>query len=778
MITPEEIFQARILIVDDNAADVALLRQMLGEAGYLSIASSRDPHEVAAMHHRNPYDLILLDLGMPGMDGFAVMGELRKIETDGHLPVMVITAHQDQKLRALKAGAKDFVRKPFDLAEVLVRVRNMIEVRLLQLQLAMHNFTRLENSQRIAGLGDWEYNFVDLGLTWSEGVYRILGLARNDFPPNSETFYGLVHPDDLAFVHREKQAVTAGSPRADFEHRIIRPDGEVRYIHQIVEVDFDAGGRPVRESGTFQDITERKIATEALRQSEERYRMLLTFSPDAHFRQVDGIITFANQAGCRLLGATHPDQLLGRLALDLVHPDDQAKVHERWERHKFVQSIPAAEMRFVRVDGTVVKVEAASVVFDFLGHQETHVIARDITERKQLDEHLLQAQKMEALGQFSGGVAHDFNNILASISGYAELSLIVLRENPMVRDYLGSVMRATNRAADLVRQILTFSRQEPQERRVLLLQPIVAESVKLMRSTIPSTIEFDTLVAPDAPPVLANANQIHQVLMNLAINAWHAMKDRPGRLQIKLEKVAVDAAYAASKPRLQPGGYARISVSDTGTGMDQATLQRIYEPFFTTKPPGEGTGLGLSVVHGIMDNHDGAITVHSQPGEGTVFCLYFPEHAGELALGQGEEGPAPRGHGERLLVVDDEELLAQLGENVLTRLGYAVESTTKSARALELVRADPSRYAAVITDQTMPGMTGLHLASRLHEIRPGLPIMLMTGYNLSLTADRVVAAGISNVLLKPFTIHTLGAVVHATLAGNPTSSPHGSNSPH
>ena len=395
-------------------------------------------------------------------------------------------------------------------------------------------------------------------------------------------------------------------------------------------------------------------------------------------------------------------------------------------------------------------------------------VVLDITERKQLDEHFLQAQKMEALGQFSGGVAHDFNNILAAISGYAELAQMTLKDNPLVREHLGSVLQAKDRAADLVRQILTFSRQQPQERDLIRLQVVVAESLKLLRATIPSTIEFDTSIAADAPTVLANANQIHQILMNLGTNAWHAMSDRAGRLQVTLEKFPVDAEYAATKPRLRPGDYVRISVSDTGCGMDQTTLRRIFEPFFTTKPPGEGTGLGLAVVHGIMDGPDGAVTVYSQPGEGTVFRLYFPAHDGEAAALVPADESAPRGHGERVLVVDDEEVLARLGQKTLAALGYVVEFATQPADALALVRADPQRFAVVLTDQTMPGMTGLLLASRLREIRPELPVILMTGYTLSLTAERVEAVGICQLLLKPTSIHSLGTAVHAALA--PTSS--------
>jgi signal transduction histidine kinase len=390
-------------------------------------------------------------------------------------------------------------------------------------------------------------------------------------------------------------------------------------------------------------------------------------------------------------------------------------------------------------------------------------------EHRNLEEQLRQAQKMEAIGTLAGGIAHDFNNILTAIVGYTQLAQLILKQDPKVREYLGAILQATRRATDLVRHILTFSRQQPQERRPIQLRPVVAESLKLLRAIIPSTIEFKTSLATDAPTVLADATQIHQILMNLGTNAWHAMKDRTGRLQINLEPCVVDEAHAATQSQLNPGFYTRVSVSDTGCGMDQATLRRIFEPFFTTKPLGEGTGLGLAVVHGIMKDHDGAVMVYSQPGEGTTFHLYFPAHAGEATVAAAEQGPTPRGHGERVLFVDDEELLVQLGQETLAALGYEVEVSTQPAAALAMVRADPQRFSLVLTDQTMPGMTGLFLAGQLLKIRPGLPIVLMTGYSSSLTAAQVEAAGIRQLLFKPTTIHSLGTAVHAALSAKLTS---------
>ncbi|MDB6130796.1 MAG: hypothetical protein JWM04_1903 [Verrucomicrobiales bacterium] len=513
---------------------------------------------------------------------------------------------------------------------------------------------------------------------------------------------------------------------------------------------------------------ERKVAAAALCESEARFRQVVENINEVFWMTDVGKnqMLYISPAYEKIWGRTCESLFQSsRNWVDAIYPDDREKVVAAMLT-KQIRGAYDETYRIMRSDGSIRWIhDKAFPIRDQTGQVYRVVgIAEDVTELRQMETQFLQAQKMEAIGTLAGGIAHDLNNILAAINGYTELSLMTLKENPDVREHLGAVLRASSRATDLVRQILTFSRQQRLERRPVQLGPVVVETLKLLRASIPSTIEFDTTFATDAPTVLADATQIHQILMNLGTNAWHAMKDRTGRLQVKLEKCMVDAAIAAAQPRLRPGLYARISVSDTGCGMDPATLRRIFEPFFTTKPPGEGTGLGLAVVHGIMDSHDGAVTVYSQPGEGTIFHLYFPAHDGEATLAATEPASVSRGHGERVLFVDDEELLVRLARKTLAALGYQVEVATQPEAALAMVRADPQRFALVLTDLTMPGMTGLQLASQLLQIRPGLPIILMTGYSASLTPERVQAAGIRQLILKPMTIHSLSSAVHAALS--------------
>jgi PAS domain S-box-containing protein len=387
-------------------------------------------------------------------------------------------------------------------------------------------------------------------------------------------------------------------------------------------------------------------------------------------------------------------------------------------------------------------------------------------ERQQLAEQFRQAQKMEAIGTLAGGIAHDFNNIIGAIRGYTELSKMELAEGSALNENLDAVLSGADRAAALVRQILAFSSQQEQERRLIQLRHVVGEALKLLRATIPASIEFDILLGPEVSPVLADATQIHQIVMNLCTNASHAMRDRPGRLGVKLEGYMVESELAENHPGLTPGPYVRLSISDTGHGMDEITQSRIFEPFFTTKAPGEGTGLGLSVVHGIVQSHGGVATVYSQPGEGTVFRIYFPASAGEVAINSGHSLEIVRGSGERVLYVDDEAPLAHMARMILEKLGYLVDIHTNALEALAAIRTNAKRFDLVITDLAMPGMTGIQLAQELAAIRADLPIVLVTGHIANLTADRVRAIGIREILFKPLSVHALSKAVHSGLTNN------------
>jgi CheY-like chemotaxis protein len=368
---------------------------------------------------------------------------------------------------------------------------------------------------------------------------------------------------------------------------------------------------------------------------------------------------------------------------------------------------------------------------------------------------------MEALGTLAGGIAHDFNNVLTAISGNAQLAIEDLTAAHPATPSLHEIKRATGRAKDLVRRILAFSRPEQNIQHLIDLRPVVEEVLRLLRATVPRMIEIRLEAAPDLPPVMADATQVHQVLMNLGKNACDAMQNRGGTLTIRLTSEPIESLLDSPSPDLHPGRYLRISVEDTGTGIPPELIERVFEPFFTTKGHGEGTGLGLSVVHGIVRGHRGAILVRSEPGAGTVFDLYFP--AAEREAIDAAKAPsaiaAPAGRGEHVLYVDDEDQLVDLVTRMMERMGYTVTGMTRPAEAIDAVRADPRSFDLVLSDLGMPGMSGMDLAEALLQIRPDLPIIITSGYVRAEDARRAEQIGVRDVVLKPNTVAEIGQLI-------------------
>jgi len=395
----------------------------------------------------------------------------------------------------------------------------------------------------------------------------------------------------------------------------------------------------------------------------------------------------------------------------------------------------------------------------------------EIAERKkaeetklQLERQLRQSRKMEAIGTLAAGIAHDFNNILTAIVGFTELSLENLQKTDPIRGDLELVLESGMRATDLVKQILTYSRQTELERKPLRLDSVIHEGLKLLRSSFPSFIEIHTEfdVNPDHCLVHADSTQIHQVLMNLCANAAHAMRARGGRLSVSLKEVMADASLVELHPALKPGPHLRLTVSDTGHGMDAAVMERIFDPYFTTKKIGEGTGMGLAVTMGIVQSHGGAIEVNSEPGKETTFHVYLPRTtAVDRQVAETRE-PLHNGN-EHILFVDDEKTLAVLGQKMLESLGYRVTSETNSHEALKLFRSRPDSIDLVITDMTMPGLTGRELAREMISIRPDIPVIMCSGYAEFVNEDEAREAGIREFLMKPYMVGRLAQSIRRVL---------------
>ncbi len=482
-----------------------------------------------------------------------------------------------------------------------------------------------------------------------------------------------------------------------------------------------------------------------------------------------GIILYVNPAFERLTGYTKAEALGHTPRLLKSGKHDQAFYQRLWETI-LSGTVFHAEFINKKKDDTLYYQEETITPVRASDGTVTHFVSvgRDITARKHAEEEkaqflaqLRQAQKMEAIGTLAGGIAHDFNNILAAILGYTELAMDDLPPDSRTWRNLQEVLTAGHRAKDLVRQILTFSRQHEPERKPLPLHLLVREVLNLLRAVIPSTITLQAQVETEGI-VCADPTQIHQVLLNLCANAEYAMRQTGGVLEIRLEAVEVTESFATLHPLLHPGPHLRLTGRDTGQGMPPEVLERIFEPFFTTKPAGEGTGMGLSVVHGIIAKHEGGMTVESTPGHGTTCTIYLPRLDGPTAHAASTAGALPRGR-ESILFVDDEEPLAQLGHQMLTQLGYTVVTRTSSVEALEAFRATPHRFDLVITDQTMPNMTGAQLARELLSLRPDIPIILCTGFSHTLTEERARELGIRAFLLKPLTSRDLALTIRRVL---------------
>jgi len=386
-------------------------------------------------------------------------------------------------------------------------------------------------------------------------------------------------------------------------------------------------------------------------------------------------------------------------------------------------------------------------------------VKRDVTREIQLEKQFRQTQKMEAIGTLAGGIAHDFNNILAAIMGFGELAKTQLDADDLPTQCVDEVLTAAKRAKDLVRQILTFTRQVEEQRTPLALQNLVEETLRLMRATLPSTTQIRSNINVSSGVIFADATQIHQVIINLCTNACHAMQHDGGTLQVSLDSVEMGNANTVDD--LAPGAYLCITVADTGHGMSHSTLERIFDPFFTTKPVGEGTGLGLATALGIVKSHGGTIAVESQLGVGSTFRVYLPRWVGPDRSETRTAPDAPRGCNERVLFVDDEDQIVRPLREILSRLNYRITSRTSGVEAWELFSTRPDDFDLILTDQTMPNMTGLELARKIQGLRPMIPIILATGYGDSGTVERAKSMGIKEIVLKPMLVNDLARALRS-----------------
>ncbi len=637
-----------------------------------------------------------------------------------------------------------YVGKDNEVKGFVVNARNITDRKKAEEELINSNFW-LEESQRVSNIGSYILDIPNN--TWSSSniLDDIFGIT-DTYEQDTAGWINIIHPEQkeemLSYFQNE---VLEKHVPFNKEYRIVRiSDGEERWVHGLGELSLDENNNPVKMLGTIQDITERKQA--------EEERLLLSTAVEQSTEIIfitgkDSTIQYINPSFNKIAGFSQ-DEVIGKSASIFFKNGNKSLFETIQEALKQGNSW-SGHFNSRKKDGSLYEVESTiSPIYDQSQKISNHVyVLRDVTHEMTIERQLQQAQKMEALGTLSGGIAHDFNNILTCIIGYTELALSDIPQDTLLKRNIQQVFNAGKRGEDLVKQILAFSRQSEIEKKPVQVSLIIQEALKLLRSSAPASIQINYNIQTHSA-VLADPTQIHQIFMNLFTNALDAISEEGGVLDVDLEDIWLDEDFKKKHPNIRPGNHIKLSVKDTGHGIEKSVMKQIFDPFFTTKELGKGTGLGLSVAHGIVKNHGGAISLVSKPNEGTTFYVYLPIDKNPV-LGKEQVSTSILGGQERILLVDDEPQVVNLEKQILERLGYTVETRENPLDALEDFRAQPENYDLVITDMTMPKMTGSELAVHLMHIKPDIPIILCTGYSETMSEEKAKSLGIKEFIMKP-----------------------------
>ncbi|MGD2272246.1 MAG: response regulator [Desulfobacterales bacterium] len=538
--------------------------------------------------------------------------------------------------------------------------------------------------------------------------------------------------------------------------------GALDYVVKSEGIFADMPHIAARALREWNHITQRKQAEKALKEHEALLRAVMAASPVGICLELDQAIRWHNDGLPRILGFTN-GSLIGKKFRDFYPDDDEFK---RTESRLFseirVQGIGKAETKWVKENGETIDCYLQSTLLDHSNASSGMIMTiTDVSEKNKLQQRLIEAQKMEAVGTLAGGIAHDFNNILAAVMGNAEMGLLE-EVSDSAKHNLDQILKATHRAKNLVKQILTYSRKSEPVKKPFRIGPIVHETLKLIRATIPATIEIQPDLEECTGVIQADPTQINQILLNLCANSAQAMEEKGGMLAVRLMDLNLDSENAGLYPGANPGAYVKLIVTDAGTGIAPDNLERIFDPYFTTKEAGKGTGMGLAVAYGIIKSHGGHIKVYSELGKGTTFEVLFPRIISETVTVDEKIDTPPMGN-EKILFVDDEDFLVDLAKRMLEKLGYQVVVKQSPIEALEVFKDQPDKFDIVISDMTMPGLTGLELAQKLMAIRSDIPFILCTGYNERVSEENVKDFGIKEFLMKPLEFKVLAKTIRRAL---------------
>ncbi|MDM8517241.1 response regulator [Desulfobacterales bacterium HSG16] len=668
----------KILIVDDNPENIHVLSGSL-ENNYEIMYAMDGEDALEIVFSGDMPDLILLDIMMPGLDGYEVCKRFKANVETRNIPIIFITAMRlaDDEAKGLRLGAIDYISKPFSMSVVKARISTT-----LRLKDEMNS--RIMLSRQLQGMNQ------------------------------------------------------------DLENRVNEKVAELRQVN------------------------------ENLKESENRYRSIFENAVEGIYQiTLEGRFLTASPSMAKILGYDSSEELISSVtdmaAQCYVNAADREKLFRILTEDGITHGF---ETQMKKKDSSIIWVSlSVRLIYDDHGQGiYTEGVCTDITRQKEAEKalketeyRLRKVQKMEAIGTLAGGIAHDFNNILFPILGYTEMLLEDTPESNPLRKSLNGIYSGVLRASDLVKQILTFARQDTEELQLMKMWPIIKEALKLIRATIPATINIKQNIKTDCGAVKADPTQIHQIVMNLATNAYHAMGSNGGELKVSLEEVQLDEVHNITQDIIKPGVYACLTIADTGCGMHKDVLQKIFDPFFTTKEQGRGTGMGLSLVYGIVKNMNGTIQVHSEPGKGSEFNVYIPivkktSERQDVIIEKKIQGGT-----EHMLLVDDEDEIVNMTKQMLERMGYKVTAHTSSIKALEIFRAEPDKFDMVITDMAMPNMGGDIFAVELTGIRPDIPILLCTGFSESMSEEKAMSLGIKGFLMKPISKTDLAEKIHELL---------------
>ena len=793
-----------VLIVDDNPDNLRLLARMLTEKGYKVRPAPSGSLAIKSVQSTLP-DLILLDIKMPEIDGYEVCRRLKADEQTRAIPVIFISALGDMldKIRGFGVGAVDYITKPFQHEEVLARVGTHVSLSRMYKKLQHEVMERkdaqkalkkcnYELEQRVEertseltaaneqliykieerdlaeeALRESEERFRSLLTNIPGAIYRcvidplltmhfisdviekISGYPASDFVQNTVRSYtSIIHPDDQEMAARTVHEGLKRKGPYIIEYRIINADGSVHWVYERGQGFFGDGGEVLWLDGAIFDITERKLA------EEEQKRLISAINQAADsvvITDPEATILYVNPAFEKLTGYTQ-EEAIGqnpRVLKSGKHDEDFYK--KMWNTLTSGKTWQG-ELVNKSKDGTLFTEKATiSPVFDSGGKIINYIgVKHDVTTQRILEEQLTQAQKMETVGRLAGGVAHDFNNMLSVILGYADLIIGKLDPHDPIFKDLQEIKKAGQRSADITRQLLAFSRKQVIEPKIVNLNPLIAEMEKMLGRLLGEDIDLLFLPAKDLWATKADQGQINQIVANLGVNARDAMLEG-GRLTIETANVTIDEAYCQGHAGFFPGRFVMLAVSDNGIGMDRETLSHIYEPFYTTKEEGKGTGLGLATVYGIIKQNNGFINVYSELGHGTIFKLYFPqckeeeEEVTEIVV----DAPKSLEFG-TILLVEDEEMVRNLARMILEMVGYTVLVAKTPNEAVALCEKGDMDIHLLLTDVVMPQMSGQELKKSIEAINPEIKTLFMSGYTANVIAHHGVLDKGVNFIQKPF----------------------------